>query len=62
MFVGSQAWEWWHFIEGTSEGALRKVWDIDQGKYVEKTIYGANMIVNEYGVPQFANFFFFITG
>ncbi|MGZ3903667.1 MAG: cytochrome c oxidase subunit 3 [Bacteroidia bacterium] len=62
MFVGSQAWEWYHFIEGTSEGALRKVWDIDQGKYVEKTIYGANMLYNEYGVPQFANFFFFITG
>ena len=62
MFVGSQAWEWWHFIEGTSEGAIRRVWDIDQGKYIEKTIYGANMTVNEYGVPQFANFFFFITG
>ena len=25
-------------------------------------IYGANMVVNEYGLPQFANFFFFITG
>jgi len=62
MFVGSQAWEWWHFIEGTEHGALRKVWDIEQGKYIEKTIFGANMIVNEYGVPQFANFFFFITG
>ena len=62
MFVGSQAWEWYHFIVGTDEGALRKVWDIDQGKYVEKMVYGANMLVNEYGVPQFANFFFFITG
>jgi cytochrome c oxidase subunit 3 len=27
-----------------------------------KKIHGANMIVNEYGLPQFANFFFFITG
>jgi cytochrome c oxidase subunit 3 len=62
MFVGSQAWEWYHFIEGTEHGAIRAVWDIDQGKYVDKTIYGANMVVNEYGVPQFANFFFFITG
>ena len=25
-------------------------------------IYGANLTVNEYGVPLFADFFFFITG
>ncbi len=62
MFVGSQAWEWWHFIEGTEHGALRNVWDVEQGKYVQQTFNGANMFVNEYGVPQFANFFFFITG
>ena len=61
-FVGSQAWEWFHFIHGTEEGALRMVWDAEAGKYIEKTIYGANMVVNEYGIPQFANFFFFITG
>jgi len=61
-FVGSQAWEWYHFIIGTSEGALRNVWDPEQGKYVLQQFYGANMTVNEYGVPQFANFFFFITG
>lgn len=61
-FVGSQAWEWYHFIIGTADGALRNVWDPEQGKYILKTIYGANMTVNEYGVPQFANFFFFITG
>jgi len=62
LFVGSQAWEWFHFIHGTEEGALRMVWDAEAGKYIEKTIYGANMVVNEYGIPQFANFFFFITG
>ncbi len=62
MFVGSQAWEWYHFIVGTDHGALRHVWDPAVGHYVEKTIYGANMVVNEYGVPQFANYFFFITG
>jgi len=61
-FVGSQAWEWYHFIHGTAEGALRNVWDMEQGKYVEQIVYGANMTVNEYGVPQFANYFFFITG
>ncbi len=62
LFVGSQAWEWYHFIVGTDEGALRNIYDLDLGKYVEKTVYGANMTVNEYGVPQFANYFFFITG
>lgn len=62
MFVGSQAWEWYHFIVGTDEGAMRMVWDVDAGKYVEQRIFGANMLFNEYGVPQFANFFFFITG
>ncbi len=61
-FVGSQAWEWYHFIHGTAGGALRHVWDMETGTYVEKIVHGANMTVNEYGVPQFANYFFFITG
>ncbi len=61
-FVGSQAWEWFHFIVGTDTGALRHVWSQELGTYVEQTVYGANMTVNEYGVPQFANYFFFITG
>jgi cytochrome c oxidase subunit 3 len=61
-FVGSQAWEWFHFIAGTDTGALRHVWSQELGTYVEQTVYGANMTVNEYGVPQFANYFFFITG
>ena len=61
-FVGSQAWEWYHFIVGTDTGALRHVWSQELHTYVEETVYGANMTVNEYGVPQFANYFFFITG
>ena len=61
-FVGSQAWEWYHFIVGTDTGALRHVWSKELHTYVEETVYGANMTVNEYGVPQFANYFFFITG
>lgn len=61
-FVGSQAWEWYHFIIGTETGALRHVWSQELHTYVEQTVYGANMTVNEYGVPQFANYFFFITG
>jgi cytochrome c oxidase subunit 3 len=63
-FVGSQAWEWFHFIKGTDTGAIATVWDQGLGKFVEQRIYGANMTVNEYAVavPQFANCFFFITG
>jgi len=61
-FVLSQAWEWYHFIVGTETGALRHVWSQELHTYVEQTVYGANMTVNEYGVPQFANYFFFITG
>jgi cytochrome c oxidase subunit 3 len=61
-FVLSQAWEWYHFIVGTETGALRHVWSQELQTYVEQTVYGANMTVNEYGVPQFANYFFFITG
>jgi cytochrome c oxidase subunit 3 len=61
-FVGSQAWEWYHFIVGTETGALRNVWSEELHTYVQQTVYGANMTVNEYGVPQFANYFFFITG
>lgn len=61
-FVGSQAWEWYHFIIGTDQGALRNVWDPVSGTYIKQIFHGANMITNEYGVPQFANYFFFITG
>ncbi len=61
-FVGSQAWEWYHFIVGTEEGALRNVWDMSTNSYVQQIFHGANMTTNEYGVPQFANYFFFITG
>ena len=61
-FVGSQAWEWYHFIMGTDHGALRNVWDVASGTYIKQVFHGANMITNEYGVPQFANYFFFITG
>ena len=47
FFLGSQAWEWYHFIHGI---------EID-GEYVHAT-----MTSNPYGPPQYAQFFFFITG
>jgi cytochrome c oxidase subunit 3 len=60
IFVGSQAWEWYHFIVGTEHGATRSI--LENGQWVTKVIHGANMSYNEYGLPVFANFFFFITG
>ncbi|PVY41654.1 cytochrome c oxidase subunit 3 [Pontibacter virosus] len=53
IFLGCQAWEWAHFITGTDEGML-----LADGS----RIYGANMTMNQYGPPLFANLFFFITG
>jgi cytochrome c oxidase subunit 3 len=100
IFVGSQAWEWYHFIHGsagyviTAEGEqawltqdisgkdINTVADFglvfNRGTEQETTVsgseaiaiygnkiqhvQGANMTINEYGPPQYANFFFFITG
>ena len=52
-FLGCQAWEWSHFIHGTDAGT--KLLD-------GSIIYGANLQTNQYGPPDFAAFFFFITG
>jgi cytochrome c oxidase subunit 3 len=62
IFVGSQAWEWYHFITGTEHGAMRDVWDAASNSWKSEVFYGANMTYNEYGPPVFANLFFFITG
>ncbi len=52
-FLGCQAWEWTHFIHGTEEG----------GRLLDGSIfYGANLSINQYGPPNFAALFFFITG
>jgi cytochrome c oxidase subunit 3 len=101
FFLGSQAWEWSHFIHGTAgyivtpdnskyhlveeipHGA--KAADVagfaliankgtDQERIIEgaqalaiydthvQHVQGANLIINEYGPPQYGGFFFFITG
>ncbi|MGB0428065.1 MAG: cytochrome c oxidase subunit 3 [Flavobacteriales bacterium] len=110
IFLGSQAWEWSHFIHGTEGGALLladgsiahliqagteikrellfftesgvmngnvlatdilKIGEdvivsdptkIAQLKATAEQVFGANLHVNEYGHPLFADFFFFITG
>ena len=52
-FLSCQAWEWSHFITGTEEG----------GKLLDGSFfYGANLSMNQYGPPNFAALFFFITG
>ncbi|TAF64206.1 MAG: cytochrome oxidase subunit III [Cytophagales bacterium] len=54
-FLGSQAWEWTHFIHGTPNGGA-----LDP--FTGQVVYGANLLHNQYGPTTFANFFFFITG
>jgi cytochrome c oxidase subunit III len=48
-FLGCQAWEWSHFIHGTDAGSVMKV--IQNGEWVEKTVFGANLTENQYGPP-----------
>ncbi|MDA0195851.1 MAG: cytochrome c oxidase subunit 3 [Bacteroidetes bacterium] len=52
-FLSCQAWEWTHFIVGTDNGST-----LPNGT----TLFGASLVVNQYGPPAFADFFFFITG
>ncbi len=59
-FLSCQAWEWAHFIHGTESGSVIR--EIVDGQWVERTIFGANLVENQYGPPAFADFFFFITG
>ncbi|MFN8346477.1 MAG: cytochrome c oxidase subunit 3 [Spirosomataceae bacterium] len=59
-FLGCQAWEWTHFIHGTDGGTVFK--ELVDGSWISKAVFGANLTVNQYGPPAFADFFFFITG
>jgi cytochrome c oxidase subunit 3 len=52
-FLGSQAWEWTHFIHGTEKGLTMADGSV---------VHGANLAVNQYGPVLFADLFFFITG
>jgi cytochrome c oxidase subunit 3 len=59
-FLACQAWEWTHFIVGDGKGTLIK--EFINGQWVERTVVGANLVENQYGPADFADFFFFITG
>jgi cytochrome c oxidase subunit 3 len=52
-FLSCQAWEWSHFIHGQFSGDT-----VAEGT----KFFGANLSQNQYGPPDFAGFFFFITG
>ncbi len=52
-FLSCQAWEWTHFIHGAHHGP-----SVAEGT----TYFGASLMQNQYGPPDFAAFFFFITG
>ena len=54
-FLGSQAWEWSHFIHGPELAVAAK-------DAAGNAIDGANLTRNPYGPPAFADLFFFITG
>lgn len=55
-FLGCQAWEWTHFIHGTDEGVVMTY--VNSLSYiVTETVYGANLLVNEYGPAPFAQLF-----
>jgi cytochrome c oxidase subunit 3 len=60
-FVGSQAWEWFHFITGTEAGHYKDL-IIDGVLQKHQLVHGANLTYNEYGNSLFGAFFFFITG
>jgi len=59
-FLSCQAWEWTHFIVGTEAGTTIR--EFVNGQWVTRVIHGANLVENQYGPPDFADFFFFITG
>lgn len=87
VFLGSQAWEWSIFIQGSEygsydmgdgtmarilneEGTMIKmrngeIWEgekVAEIKANHRIVHGANLVENEYGLPLYADFFFFITG
>lgn len=48
IFLGSQAWEWYHFIHGTHEGALQ----LGKGTF---TLPNGNVVETQGNIAQWAN-------
>ncbi|HAH36767.1 MAG TPA: cytochrome oxidase subunit III, partial [Algoriphagus sp.] len=47
-FLACQAWEWNHFIHGTDGGTVLTYVN-SLNRQVTETVFGANLVVNEYG-------------
>ncbi len=60
-FLGCQAWEWTHFIIGNPDNPT-VVQFFEDGVWKTKEVVGASLSSNQYGPPDFAALFFFITG
>ncbi|HAA12846.1 MAG TPA: cytochrome oxidase subunit III [Cytophagales bacterium] len=58
-FLGCQAWEWSHFIHGEHGAGATSAHMNPDGTIA---FFGANLTLNQYGPPAFADLFFFITG
>jgi len=59
-FLGCQAWEWSHFIHGTGVPTIARM--MVDGEWQNVQLLGASLASNQYGPPDFAALFFFITG
>ncbi|NNM95347.1 MAG: cytochrome oxidase subunit III [Bacteroidia bacterium] len=63
IFVGSQCWEWYHFITGSAEHQRAVDFWMNGKHIVNQHFEGANLVVNAYtALPTFGDFFFCITG
>jgi len=63
IFVGSQCWEWYHFITGEETLQVYRDYWMNGKHIIEPHFQGANLVVNAYTqLPTFGDFFFCITG
>ncbi len=63
IFVGSQCWEWYHFITGEETHQVYRDYWMNGKHIIDPHFQGANLIVNAYTqLPTFGDFFFCITG
>jgi cytochrome c oxidase subunit III len=63
IFVGSQCWEWYHFITGPEGPGVYRDYIMNGVHIINPHFTGANLVVNSYTMlPTFGDFFFCITG
>ena len=63
IFVGSQCWEWYHFITGDESHVVYADYWMNGKHIINPHFMGANLVFNAYTkLPTFGDFFFCITG